>query len=294
MTTEDEDSKPGNSDSGKPARPGQFRKGRSGNPNGRPRKATPEAKPERNEARFPQREFLKAERERKVKITDENGPSEITMDQLIVRSALTKAVKGSVYALRMVKDWTDKEDERIHNERKRSYDLWSDYKERESADLEAARKAGLDEPDLCPHPDDIILNWATLEVQFLGSLDDEGHALQKEIADALPLLLEMSIFLGEDNQSPGPANKAGRLGLFAAMFCVYASLLPPRLRAVPDRHYEQILQRRLSNPRGGEKYLQDQCRHFGVPFIPYKDRGKARTFSFAELGITGHKPGARR
>ena len=42
-------------------------------------------------------------------------------------------------------------------------------------EIERCRKEGLPEPDLCPHPDHIDINYATGEVQITGPLTKEDR-----------------------------------------------------------------------------------------------------------------------
>ncbi len=100
------------------AKSGQFRKGQSGNPRGRPRKArtTPKLEP----ARFPTSEVLRAEAARVIAINDAKGRQELTTTEAVVRALGLAAMRGGVLAQRTYLEHQKAEDERLHAERQAS------------------------------------------------------------------------------------------------------------------------------------------------------------------------------
>src|SRR5450756_2518034 len=175
MTARDDDTD--NVGHGRPPKSGQFRKGQSGNPTGRPRKLV--AQPAVAPARFPMREGLRAESGRMITVTDAAGRHEVAAGQAVLRAVFVKAMQGGVLAQRTVLNYVLAEDERHHRECKENFDFWRDYQERCNAATIAAVKAGREVPDFLPHPDDIVLDWVSLDVRFLGAIDKEGRAAEK-------------------------------------------------------------------------------------------------------------------
>jgi hypothetical protein len=79
---------------GKPPKSGQFKKGISGNPSGRPKKPSDSAS-----------ELMK-ELQSKVTIHENGKRKAITKSVGINRQVVNKALSGNLFAARLVKDWT--------------------------------------------------------------------------------------------------------------------------------------------------------------------------------------------
>ena len=94
MTARDDDSaKPGYR---RPPKSGQFRKGQSGNPKGRPRA---EAKrPGPVPAHHSMRDLVRHEAARKIIANDASGKHELPTRQAVIRAQAHSALKGSVFA----------------------------------------------------------------------------------------------------------------------------------------------------------------------------------------------------
>ncbi|GGJ16983.1 DUF5681 domain-containing protein [Neoroseomonas lacus] len=162
----------------RPPKSGQFRKGQSGNPRGRPRKR--EVKPNWIEARYPTAEALRAEAARMLTINDASGSQQVTTREAAARSLALAAMRGGVLAQRTFFDLLKAEDERFHQAQKARLEFWEGYQETARNDIAAAIKQGLPEPEWVPHPEDIELNYRRLEVTFLGAIDAEGLKAEKQ------------------------------------------------------------------------------------------------------------------
>lgn len=248
----------------RPPKSGQFRKGVSGNPRGRPRK--PAQEPQPSEARFPTRELLRQEAAREVVVNDPSGRHRITARQAVLRATLHKAMQGSVVAQRTALRAMAVEDEIYHRERKEAFDWWHEHASRARRAIEAAIRKGETPPEFLPHPDDMRFNWERLEVRFLGAMDAEQRASERRIETIRDLSFEMSVYLGEDNRLPDARDPEGRLGLFMLMHLCAINILPPRLRRFPEGFHEQMQAHAALGLRHWGCNLQRRCRAAEFPF----------------------------
>lgn len=283
MTAYDEDSQADEEGLGRRQNSGQFRKGQSGNPRGRPRKEV--ARPILIPARFPTREVLRAEASRTIAVNGASGRETLSIREAIMRALSLSALRGGVYAQRTILELLMAEDERLHRERKESFEFWQDYKQRCKAVFAEADKAGKDKPDLLPHPDDIKFNLDTFEVRFLGAVDDGGRAAEKIACELQALAYEMSIFACEDNYLPSGNGEDGRLGPYMALYVLIHVCLPPRLRLKLETCGRQIMARVALGHRAWEQDLERRCRAIGLPFKCHWIGDNEGTKPFAKLGI---------
>lgn len=291
MSDESEDKPEATVGYGKPPKAGQFTKGQSGNPRGRPRKKKPE-KREWLEARFPTREVLRAEAARAIAIRDASGRKEITTTEAVMRSLAQTAMKGGVFAQRTFLDYVKAEDERLHEERRGRCEFWSQYKADAKEEIEAARKKGEPEPDFLPHPEDIVVDWHRLEVRFLGAIDEDQREAEKQAQAYQRLGFEMSIYLDEDNCLPCPECPEGRIGPFMAMYLLGWSLLPPRLRLSGEQLETEILpplaedkpvpKALLGEAAWGDD-LKKRCEAANVPFVRWHKKLRIPTIPIDQM-----------
>ncbi len=270
---------------GRPPKSGRFRKGQSGNPRGRPPKPTTQSA--LVPARFPTRALLRAEAARPITVTDASGRQTLPSAAAVTRALLLKAMRGGVLAQRTVLQLLLAEDERFHREYKERVEFWQNYKERSRAALEAARKAGEDPPDFLPHPDDVVLNWHTLEVRFLGAIDEEERIHEKMAEAAQDLGYEMAVYTGEDNRLPDKSGEGGRLGRYMALYVLTRIVLPPRLQRSPASYETHIKAMAARGQDAWGKDLEQRCCAAGVPFVCLRRGAPPPTFPFARFGIKG-------
>ena len=266
-------------------KPGQFQKGKSGNPRGRPRKGAV-APPPFVAARFPTRESLRNEAARKIAVTDNAGRHDVSLTAAVVRATGLKAVQGSVFAQRTYLEMQHREDDRYHNEQKARFELWEKYKARERAVIVAALNAGEPVPEIVPHPDDIVLNYHTLEVDFLGAIDEAGRARERKAEAILALAFEMSNYLEEGYQSgrTKDGDDDHQLGAFMLMHLLAGCNLPPRLRQFPtDDDIDAICRRANPGKMAWGDDLERRCRDLGVPFIRWHRGVRMRTIAHSRL-----------
>lgn len=166
---------------GKPSRLKMFQPGQSGNPKGRPKKAKGAYAQMADAMDQPTREMFMQEMYRPITIR--NGAEETTMStmQVITRAMVKKAAEGGQQAQRtaiMLQIQLEKEFAELNNE---LLELARDTKAKWGPKLARLRAEGLPEPDVLPHPDDIIIDEEARRVHINGPSTAEQRAALNEI-----------------------------------------------------------------------------------------------------------------
>jgi hypothetical protein len=160
---------------GKPPKEYQFKKGRSGNPRGRPKKKQIKT-PSHPHEPFKDA-FLKAAYRR---VKTENGPT-VTMAEAVAHSIATKAAQGHFQSQKLFTQFMTNLEQQDRKEREDFFRAAVEYKIETEKELQMIREAGLEEREIVPHPDHIELDPLTLSVTINGPATKE----QKEKWDML-------------------------------------------------------------------------------------------------------------
>lgn len=185
---------------GKPPTSTRFAPGRSGNPKGRPKGSRNRPKPPAlNEERM--KAILLQEAYRTIKVNEGTGQVTVPMAQAVIRSLAVNAVKGNQRAQRLFTQLLSA----TERDNKRLADEWLDtaitYKVEWERELERRKVLGIEAPAPIPHPDDIIINMGTGQVEVRGPMTKEDKAvwddlrerkrdLQSELADLEQILID--------------------------------------------------------------------------------------------------------
>jgi hypothetical protein len=158
---------------GKPPAETRFKPGRSGNPKGRPKGAR-NKRPALHEERM--KEILLDEAYRTIKVNDGAGQISVPMAQAIIRSLAVNAAKGNQRAQRLFTELlftTERENKRLHDE---WLDVAMTYKVEWDRELARRERLGIEGPQPLPHPDHVVINMRSGEVQINGPATKEEKA----------------------------------------------------------------------------------------------------------------------
>lgn len=150
----------------KPPKSGQFQKGQSGNPNGRP-KAAPQL--------TATTEAILATADKSIITQGPDGTEQITLREALVRKAMEAALKGNAHAQKTVLAEIHRA-EAIKAERiKAEVENWTAYCREGRRRLAESQEREGEAPTLIPHPDDIVIDEAE-GVSFTGPATLEEYA----------------------------------------------------------------------------------------------------------------------
>lgn len=231
---------------GKPPAKHRFQKGKSGNPHGRPRR--PKSKqPKEINTGFGMKaveEFLRLEAYRPVTIREGDQIIELPAIQAVFRAMGVSAMKGNRFVQKTLAEMVAKMEAEHHASRFELFGTMVEYKHKWDLEIERCRRAGLPEPQMIPHPDDIILNPNNGDVQILGPQTKEqkqrlDHALERR-AQAQE---EVSYFAEKHRRARDPKLKAIYLDEWhfeQRMFDIINDVVGPRYKAkLKNRSYEE-------------------------------------------------------
>ncbi len=161
----------------KPPAEHRFRKGQSGNPNGRPRKA--KGQPKVDSLDFgsqPANRYLIEEAYRPVAIREGDRTIELPAIQAVFRSMGVAAMKGNRFAQRTMAELVQTVEEEDRRMRSEHMQVAIEYKTGWMEAIEDARTRGTREPTPLPHPDDVIIDLKAATVTYAGPCTPEEKA----------------------------------------------------------------------------------------------------------------------
>lgn len=169
---------------GRPPTEHRFRKGRSGNPRGRPKGARNKPKIDTGIGMRGAEAYLRAEAYRMVTLREGDNVIELPAIQAVFRAMGVAAMKGNRFAQRTLADMITRVEHEDFTSRLDAFGKWAEYKHEWGEAIERAKLAGREPPRPIPHPDDVLLDPNTGDVKFAGPLTKEArdrldHALAR-------------------------------------------------------------------------------------------------------------------
>lgn len=244
----DSDGKPGRELAvgyGNPPVEHRFRKGQSGNPAGRPRRAR--AEPRKVNTGFGMKaaeEFLRMEAYRPVMVREGEQVIELPAIQAVFRAMGVSAMKGNRFAQKTLAEMVGKMEAEHHASKFELFGNMVEYKHKWDLEFERCRKAGLPEPEPIPHPDDIVLDPDTGDVKIFGPKTKEQKArVDEALARRAEAQEEVSYFVEKYRRARDHSLKARYLEEWhweQRMFDIINDVMTGRYKAkLKDRSYAE-------------------------------------------------------
>lgn len=200
----------------------RFKKGKSGNPNGRPRGARSKWSQTYADS------ILKAG-DRKITVTENGRLVTMTMHEATVRAQQSAALKGSALAQRHLIDTYLAADTERHLRIAEECEAWEDIRNRLIELRAESERLGRPPAMPFPHPDDIVID-PERGVRFVGPTDEAEQAMVEDTIRTRNLLLVQDHYDHRECElinDRDPSSGAGGAMLFALTL---NQMLPERYR----------------------------------------------------------------
>jgi hypothetical protein len=163
----------------------QFKKGTSGNPNGRPKKKASQPGFGILGGGIGDRLGAAAldEATRPVTVREGDKVSEIPAIQALLRTMFRAAAQGDTKAGRQLLELISQAENSRSTTALEILEAALKFKEKSAAIFELHERQGIDPPELLPHPDDLIIDEATGEVTIDGPTSEEQAGAQKLVRE---------------------------------------------------------------------------------------------------------------
>jgi hypothetical protein len=163
----------------------QFKRGKSGNPNGRPPKKAVQPGSSALGGGIADRlaDMALEEATRPVTVREGDKVSEMPAMQAVLRTMYRAAAQGDTKAARQLIDLISRAESGRTSTASETFDRFVEYKRTHGPIFEKREREGLPPPDVFPHPDDVIINFATGEVSIEGPTTKEEAGAQNVVRE---------------------------------------------------------------------------------------------------------------
>jgi Family of unknown function (DUF5681) len=222
----------------------RFKKGRSGNPLGRPAKSKPLRGPQSLASRNqPANKFLMEEAYRPVLVREGDRTIELPAIQAVFRAMGVAAMKGNRFAQRTLAELVQAVEAEDRQAQLDHLKTLIDYKCNWEEAIEEARLCGRSIPDPVPHPDDVILDFIEGRATVCGPLTKEDKVRWDRLLQYRDeLQSEVSRFAKTYRRARSEVSKADALDMWKHKQKYYDQTndnLPQRYRKIlEDRCWE--------------------------------------------------------
>jgi hypothetical protein len=197
----------------KPPAEHRFAKGKSGNPNGRPRKAKAQQQNRHQTVSLdfgsqPANALLMEEAYRPVTIREGEQIIKLPAIQAVFRSMGVAAMRGNRFAQRTMAELVNKVEEEDRQTRMEFFKAGVEYKTNWEDNIEWARNNGVPEPEPLPHPYDIVIDVKTATVHYNGPVTTEDKiAWDKNLARRDAAQAEVTYYATRHRSARDPKRK---------------------------------------------------------------------------------------
>ncbi|MCW5726947.1 DUF5681 domain-containing protein [Parvibaculum sp.] len=191
---------------GRPPVASRFKKGRSGNPLGRPKKKSPQTVLERIEDE-PVKCILLEEAHRMIVVRDGDKAVEMSVIQAAIRSLALASAKGNFRATKLLLESLTAIEAAEKADTARLVEVLIQYKLDGQKDIDQCEELGIEPPEMVPHPDDIHFDPRTGVLTVRGPMT-EKEKKQMATRDKLRCQLVEEIEVLERKLSKRPGDKA--------------------------------------------------------------------------------------
>lgn len=155
---------------------------------------------------------------RKITARKDGKTTDMTMKQAILETLGQSALKGGAHAARQFLEQVARADEKRRAVIDDDNETWALYKRRTSAEIAAAVENGEPEPEILPHPEDVIID-PIKGVSFDGPFLEEDLWRARETQHLIKaILLQEALDLRRDRLKKAPRPVPGCPLVFALWF----------------------------------------------------------------------------